>query len=84
MYVKKAIKVWHKNYLHLGNGYLLNAFVYLGQDSDGQNLTQEPKRLSKPTQAVFVYPIENSDRNVTAENWFSSIELVNMLTREAL
>lgn len=68
------------------NGYLLNAFIYLGKDSDGQNLTQEQKRLSKPTQAVLslIAPIENSNRNVTADNWFSSIELVNILKEKHL
>lgn len=68
------------------NGYLLNAYIYLGKDSDGQNLTQEQKRLSKPTQAVLrlVSPIEGSNRNVTADNWFSSIELVNILKEKRL
>ncbi|GBP02352.1 PiggyBac transposable element-derived protein 4 [Eumeta japonica] len=61
------------------NGYLLNAYIYLGKDSDGQNLPQELKHLLKSTQAVLrlITPIENSNRNVTADNWFSSIELVN-------
>lgn len=68
------------------NGYLLNAYIYLGKDSDGQNLTQEQKLLSKPTQSVLrlVSPIEGSYRNVTADNWFSSIELVNNLKEKRL
>ncbi|KAK2579795.1 hypothetical protein KPH14_012721 [Odynerus spinipes] len=68
------------------NCYLLNACIYLGKDSDGQNLTQEQKRLSKPTQAVLrlLHPIEGSNRNVTADNWFSSIELVNILKEKRL
>ncbi|XP_060803393.1 piggyBac transposable element-derived protein 4-like [Amyelois transitella] len=68
------------------NGYLINAYIYLGKDSDGLTLTQEQKRLSKPTQAVLrlIPPIENSNRNVTADNWFSSIELVNVLKEKHL
>ncbi|GBP92640.1 PiggyBac transposable element-derived protein 4 [Eumeta japonica] len=54
--------------------------------SDGQTLPQELKHLSKPTQAVLrlITPIENSNRNVTADNWFSSIELVNCLKQRRL
>lgn len=58
-------------------GYLLNAYVCTGKDSDGQSLDQTEKRLQKPTQAVFrvirlIKPIEKSNRNITADN---SIEL---------
>ncbi|GBP67705.1 hypothetical protein EVAR_40476_1 [Eumeta japonica] len=44
------------------------------------------KCLSKPIQAVLplVSPIEGSNRNVTADNWFSSIELVNHLKEKHL
>lgn len=68
------------------NGYLINGYIYLGKDSDGQNLPQEQQRLSKPTQSVLrlISPIEGSNRNVTADNWFSSIELVNILKEKRL
>ncbi|GBP23585.1 PiggyBac transposable element-derived protein 4 [Eumeta japonica] len=68
------------------NGYLLNAYLYLGKDSDGINLTPEQTRFSKPTQAVLrlISPIEGSNRNVTADNWFCSVELVDVLKDKKL
>lgn len=35
------------------NGYLLDAYLYLGKDSDGQGLPVKYQRLNKPTQAVL-------------------------------
>lgn len=68
------------------NGYLLNAYIYLGKDSDGTNLTPEQTRFSKPTQAVLrlISPIEGSNRNITADNWFCSVELVDVLKDKKL
>ncbi|KAL0809843.1 hypothetical protein ABMA28_011332 [Loxostege sticticalis] len=67
-------------------GYLLNAYIYTGKDSDGLNLPTEYSRLKKPTQAVMrlVSCIEGTNRNVTTDNWFTSIELVNMLKEKQL
>lgn len=55
--------------------YLLNAYIYSGKDSDGRTLTDDERKLPKPTQAVLqlTKPIVGSNRNITADNWFSSI-----------
>jgi hypothetical protein len=67
-------------------GYLSNAYVYTGKDSDGQTLNDQEKKLMKPTQAVIrlAKPIEQSNRNITADNWFSSIELTELLKTKGL
>lgn len=63
--------------------YLYNAYLYLGKDSDGFTLSPEERKLSKPTQSVIrlCKPIANSNRNVTADNWFSSLEVVRELKK---
>lgn len=64
------------------NSYLLNAYIYSGKDSDSKSqavgLTEDEKELSIPTQSV-VRLIQGSNRNITADNWFSSNELVDEL-----
>ncbi|XP_026331127.1 piggyBac transposable element-derived protein 4-like [Hyposmocoma kahamanoa] len=67
-------------------GYLLNAYIYLGKDSDGLNLPSQYNRLKKPTQAVMrlISPIEGSNRNVTTDNWFTSLELADLLKEKQL
>lgn len=49
-------------------------------------MTVEEQKLSKPTQAVIrlCKSIEKSNRNVTADNWFSSVELVDELGDRSL
>lgn len=66
--------------------YLYSSYIYTGKDSDGVTLPSEEKRYSKPTQAVLrlCKPFEKSNRNVTADNWFTSIELVNVLRERGL
>lgn len=68
------------------NHYLFNAYVYTGKNSDGKGLTGDERKLAIPTQAVIrlTKPIENSNRNVTADNWFSSIQLVDELRSRGL
>ncbi|XP_072400317.1 uncharacterized protein [Diabrotica undecimpunctata] len=63
------------------NNYVYNAYVYTGQDSDGMNLSVTEKKLAKPTQSVsrLSKPLFGSNRNVTADIWFTSIELVQLL-----
>lgn len=64
--------------------YLLNAYLYTGKDSDGQFLTpDERNNLKKPTQAVMtlVKPFLNSKRNITGDNWYTSLELVKELLK---
>ncbi|XP_022204262.2 piggyBac transposable element-derived protein 4-like [Nilaparvata lugens] len=66
--------------------FLYNAYIYSGKDCYGNGLSASEKKLSKPTQSVLrlVKPIEGSRRNVTGDNWFSSIELANELKKRDL
>ncbi|CAK1592576.1 unnamed protein product [Parnassius mnemosyne] len=68
------------------NFYFYNGYVYSGKDSDGIGLTVEEKKFLVPTQCVLrlTKPIQGSNRNVTADNWFSSIELVDELAKRKL
>lgn len=68
------------------NNYFYNGYIYCGKNTDGMHLSEEEKRYSKPTQAVLRLskPFFDSNRNVTADNWFSSIELVDILFDKGL
>lgn len=68
------------------NNYLFNAYIYTGKGSDGRTLSLEERQLQIPTQAVvrLVKPIEKSNRNVTADNWFGSMEVVTELQKRGL
>ncbi|KAJ8867695.1 hypothetical protein PR048_031498 [Dryococelus australis] len=61
--------------------YFYNSYMYAGQDSDGLKLDEETKQFSKPTQAVLRLsaPLFGSNRNITANNWFTSVEVVQIL-----
>ncbi|XP_030753898.1 piggyBac transposable element-derived protein 4-like [Sitophilus oryzae] len=62
--------------------YFYNGYLYCGKDSDGLTLSDEDRRkFAKPSQSVLrlAKPIFGSNRNITADNWFSSVELVDML-----
>lgn len=67
-------------------GYLLDAYLYLGKDSDSQGLPVEYHKLGKPTQAVLrlISTIEGTNRNITTDNWFTSVELMNILKKKQL
>ncbi|XP_066251428.1 piggyBac transposable element-derived protein 4-like [Euwallacea similis] len=58
--------------------YLVNAFVYTGKMNE-----PNPRKLSISTRSVLalVEPIANSNRNVTGDNWFTSLELVGELKK---
>lgn len=69
------------------SSFLYNAYIYTGKDSDGIGLSAKEQTLSKPTQSVvrlFCKQIENINRNVTADNWFSSMELLDVLETKKL
>ncbi|CAH4034405.1 unnamed protein product [Pieris brassicae] len=57
-----------------------------GKGSDGIGLTTQDQKLLVPTQCVLrlIRPIEGSNKNVTADNWFSSIELIDELAKRKL
>ncbi|XP_049961955.1 uncharacterized protein LOC126482027 [Schistocerca serialis cubense] len=57
--------------------YCLNAEIY-----SGKSAVAIPRRVLLPTAVVMrlVEPIKGSNRNVTGDNWFSSVELVNELS----
>lgn len=62
--------------------YLLNAFVYIGKNVNANNL----QKLHIPTQLVLevIALIMHSKRNVTGDNWFSFMELLNELRTKGL
>lgn len=66
--------------------YLLNAYIYSGKDSDGRTLTDDERKFPKSTQAVLrlTETIVGTNRNITADNWFSSIDLVHELSKRGL
>ena len=61
--------------------YLLNAFIYSGKWN-----SPNPRKLSIATQNVLslVMPYAHSHRNITGDNWFSSVELVDELLKVGL
>lgn len=68
------------------NGYFYNGYVYSGRGSDGESLSEEEKKLMVPTQSVIrlTKPLHGSNRNVTCDNWFTSIELIDCLKKRGL
>ncbi|XP_039278930.1 piggyBac transposable element-derived protein 4-like [Nilaparvata lugens] len=54
--------------------YLYSAYLYTGKGSDGEGLSDQDQKLLKPTQAVIrlTESIEGTNRNITADNWYSS------------
>lgn len=66
--------------------YAYNAYIYHGKDSDGLGLTETERKLAIPTQSVLrlCKDFEKTNRNITADNWFSSIELMEQLKDRGL
>lgn len=66
--------------------YVYNAYIYHGTDSDGLGLTETERKLAIPTQSVLrlCKDFEKTNRNITADNWFSSIELMEQLKDRGL
>ncbi|XP_046686188.1 piggyBac transposable element-derived protein 4-like [Homalodisca vitripennis] len=69
-----------------GSSYLCNAFIYTGKNCYSVGLTRDEQQLLKSTQTVIKLTkhIERTNRNVTADNWFTSIELVDQLKLRGL
>ncbi|KAB0790660.1 hypothetical protein PPYR_14896, partial [Photinus pyralis] len=76
--------------------YLTSAFKSNHEDVEGlfasdgtgksQNVHPNPRKLSVPTLSVLslIDPVKNTNRNITADNWFTSIELVEELRKNQL
>ncbi|CAH2088905.1 unnamed protein product [Euphydryas editha] len=61
--------------------YLFNAFIYSGRERDlPANATLIPTR----TVMKLAEPIYGTNRNITGDNWFSSIELIEALIEKNL
>lgn len=61
--------------------YLYNAFIYTGKSTSNRR-----GQVSIPTQNVLklAEPLFGTKRNITADNWFSSVELVDKLLEHNL
>lgn len=70
--------------LQCNNAYFYNGYVYTRKGSDGEGLTTQ--KLLVLTQCVLrcTKPIKGSNWNVTADDGFSSIELVDELAKQKL
>lgn len=66
--------------------YVHNIYIYHGKGSDSIGLSDEEKKFGIPTQSVvrLTKGIEGTNRNVTADNWFTSMELLNVLRLRGL
>lgn len=66
--------------------YLYNGYIYTGKDSDGVGLTEEELMLQKPTQTVvrLSKPLHRTNRNITCDNYFTSLETVDVLRSKGL
>lgn len=89
MYMPKKPKKYGIKVMCLADAktsYLCNAYIYTGKGSDGVGLSETEKNLSIPTQAVIrlCKVIEGTNRNVTADNWFSSLDGVEELRKRNL
>ncbi|CAK1592255.1 unnamed protein product [Parnassius mnemosyne] len=61
--------------------YLYNAFIYTGKSDSNQR-----NQVAIPTQNVLqlAAPLFGTNRNITVDNWFSSIELVDKLIEKGV
>lgn len=64
----------------------MHMYIYTGRSSDGYTLSVEERKFSIPTESVIrlCKGIEKSHRNVTGDNWISSIQLLEDLTKRGL
>lgn len=63
--------------------YMLNAEVYTGKALAMERKNPKDMKLSYPTEVVLrlVEPFKNTARNITGNNWYSSLELVRELRK---
>lgn len=68
------------------NAYLYNAYIYTGRGSDGATLDDREKKFLVPTQAILHLskPVYGSNRNITCDNWFTSLEVAQELLQHRL
>jgi hypothetical protein len=68
------------------NQFAYNGYIYAEKDTDGVGLSVSVKKNSKPSQSVIrlAKPIYGTNRNITTDNWFSSVELVTLLKPNGL
>lgn len=66
------------------NILLVKCIIYTGKGSDGKSLSEYKKTLSVPTQDVLPVckPILGTNINVSADNWFTSIEVADELLKK--
>lgn len=66
--------------------YLVNAYIYTGKGSDGLGLTEKENEMPVSVQSLIrlCKVIEGSNRNVTADNWFTSLDGVEQLGKMKL
>lgn len=66
--------------------YVLSTYLYTSKGSDGVTLSEDEKKLGIPTQVCLrlCKPILNSNRSITVDNWYSSIELCNVMKEKGL
>lgn len=66
--------------------FITVSYIYTGKNSDEATFPESSLQLQKPTQSVIrlASPIEKGNRNTTADNWFSSVELVKELQQKGL
>ena len=66
--------------------YLYNAYIYTRKNSDGVGLSPEEQKMLIPTQAVLrlCQPVQGSNKNVTGDNFFTSVEVTDQLLKRGL
>nr|CAH7763849.1 unnamed protein product [Callosobruchus chinensis] len=61
-------------------------FAVNAEDYTGKNPTEDRTRFTHPTHVVLrlVEPIVNTNRNITGDNWYTSVELADALRSKGL
>lgn len=64
----------------------MHTYIYTPGHCDGVSLSLDEQKPNVPTQAVLqtCKPVMSSNRNITADNWFSSIEVADKLLKRKL